>query len=109
FAQVPSARVLRESLNKHTENMRQYGQTFLFRRNGKPTFHQEILDVLRDKKVYNVTTAFKDKKRFGKSHPNKKLTEVFYRGYAAQLWVIEKQVRDHKLIRLQPFPNVLKP
>lgn len=101
FAPPPSAADIRKILTKDANNKARYGQPYLRRKSGDPTYHQEILDVLQGKKECDLTRDFNDVWRFGPlSQVPTKIKMISRRGDATGEWVVE---RSGNLVRLVPF------
>jgi hypothetical protein len=102
FAPPPSAADIRKIQNKDARSKARYGQPYLRRKSGEPTFHQEILDVLQGKETCELNKDFKDALRFGpSSQVLKKIEMISRRGDATGEWAL---LRNGNLVRLVPSP-----
>jgi len=99
FAAPPSAADIQKILRKHDLRINQANQPYLDRKSGKPTLHQEILNVLQDEYDHDLTKDFADASRFGPAHQIiHKIKMISRRGDAIGEWVIQ---RNGNLVRLR--------
>jgi len=102
YAPPPTAADCEKILRKHNRRIEEAGQAYLDRKSGKPTLHQEILNVLMDQKEHDMKTNFNDTFRFGPLHQvPTKIKYIARRGDATGEWVVQ---RNGNLVRLTMLP-----